>query len=73
MPRRASVGCGIGATGSVVERAAISHELMSERSMFDAAAHEVKMLMMTRATFYATQPINVESGGLSIALSCGGV
>ena len=41
--------------------------------MFDAAAHEVKMLMMTRATFYATQPINVESGGLSIALSCGGV
>ena len=47
---------------------------MSERSMFDAAAHEVKMLMMhTRATFYATQPINVESGGLSIALSCGGV
>ena len=27
--------------------------------MFDAAAHEVKMLMMhTRATFYATQPIN---------------
>jgi hypothetical protein len=59
MPRRASVGCGIGATGGVVERAAISHELMSERSMFDATAHEVKMLMMhTRATFYATQPIN---------------
>jgi hypothetical protein len=27
--------------------------------MFDATAHEVKMLMMhTRATFYATQPIN---------------
>ena len=36
-----------------------AHAQSSERSIFDAAAHEVKMLMMyTRASFYATEPSN---------------